>query len=304
MYRASCVLFLTACLFPTVSADDLPAALHGFHVTHPEPIFQGRPGKWDELIRERGWVMRTDTGYRMWYTGYNRNVDPYDMKLGYATSPDGLNWTRYSDGPIFDDVWVEDMMIVQHADKLLMFAEGAADQAQLLESSDGVKWTRIGRLDIRLTNGQPIAAGPFGTPTAWHENGLWYLFYERRDQGIWLATSKDMKTWTNFSDDPLITPGPDSYDSLMIAMNQIVKINGRYFALMHGTGSPTKPRDWCTYFAVSDDLKTWKKCEEGPVLPVKDNRSSGVLVESENGFRLYTMHAEVHVHEPLQHTRQ
>lgn len=290
---AGSILTLTA----IAAGDDLPQALSGFRAVRDNPVFTGRPGEWDELIRERGWVMKDGDTWRMWYTGYNKSVTPYDMKLGYATSADGLVWTRHGAGPIHDDVWVEDMMVIRHEDRLYMFAEGAGDQAQLLTSQDGLQWTRVGPLDVRRQNGDPIAAGPYGTPTVWVEDGIWYLFYERRDQGIWLATSTDAKVWKNVSDRPLIVPGPDSYDSLMIAMNQIVKVDGRYFAVMHGTGTPTKPRDWCTYFCVSEDLRTWKKCAAGPVLPVADNKSSGVLVALPAGFRLYTMHAAVHVHE-------
>ncbi|MCR9200374.1 MAG: glycosylase [Planctomycetaceae bacterium] len=298
VFRGVMMLAISAGLTCGIAlAGDLPAALSGFRSVTDKPVFTGRPGQWDELIRERGWVMKDGDTWRMWYTGYNKSVQPYDMKLGYATSADGLDWTRQTDGPIHDDVWVEDMIVIRHGDLLYMFAEGAGDQAQLLTSSDGLKWTRVGSLDVRLQNGSPISAGPYGTPTVWVEDGTWYLFYERRDQGIWLATSTDARVWTNVSDRPLIVPGPDSYDALMIAMNQIVKIGNRYYAVMHGTGTTTKPRDWCTYFCVSDDLRTWKKCAEGPVLPVADNKSSGVLVQTAAGFRLYTMHAAVHVHE-------
>jgi hypothetical protein len=41
-----------------------------------------------------------------------------------------------------------------------MFAERKHDIAQLLTSRDGIYWLRIGLLDIRLTNGQPISDGP------------------------------------------------------------------------------------------------------------------------------------------------
>ena len=245
------------------------------------------------MIRERGWIIRDGDLYRLWYTGYNPDEKPLTMKLGYATSTDGVTWKRHADNPIIDDVWVEDIMIVRHDGNYYMFAEGAGDQAQLLTSADGIQWQRVGPLDVRLTTGEKIPAGPYGTPTALFTDNTWHLFYERRDQGIWLATSTDRKVWTNVSDEPLLVPGPDDYDSLMIAMNQIVKHNGRWYAVLHGTGTATKPRDWCTYFAVSDDLRTWKKCADGPVLPVKDNRSSGVLVHDGKKFRLYTMHARV-----------
>ncbi len=71
-----------------------------------------------------------------------------------------------------------------------MFAEGKNDIAHQLSSADGRHWDELGPLDVRLRNGSPIPAGPYGTPTIWFENGTWYLFYERRDQGVWLATSQ------------------------------------------------------------------------------------------------------------------
>ena len=291
---------LLVCLAIIPSAlGQIPDALTEY--TTREGVFTAAPGRWDSLIRERGWIMRDQGQWKMWYTGYREDDSSANrMKLGYATSSDGIHWKRHSEQPIFDEVWVEDMMIVRRGRRLYMFAEGARDQAQLLVSQDGITWKRQGALDIRTTKGSPIPAGPYGTPTAWYEDGTWYLFYERRDAGIWLAVSTDMKTWTNVSDEPLIRPGPDDYDSLMIAMNQVIRLNGTYYAVLHGTGSPQKPRDWCTYFAVSEDLRTWKKCSEGPVLPVKANRSSGVLVHDGKRYRLYTMHGRVDLHLPAE----
>ncbi|MCA9049104.1 MAG: hypothetical protein KDA89_10280, partial [Planctomycetaceae bacterium] len=262
------------------------------------PLFEGQSGQWDDQIRERGWIMRDGDRWRLWYTGYNAQQSPLTMKLGHAVSADGIHWTRDSRNPIFDAGWVEDMMIVRRDGTWYMFAEGKNDQAQLLTSADGLQWTRVGALDVRLANGTPISEGPYGTPTAWYENDQWYLFYERRDAGIWLATSPDLKVWTNISDAPVIRPGPEPYDRLMIALNQIVKTDGRYFAVLHGTGSETKPRDWCTYTAASDDLIHWQKTTNGPLLPISDNRSSGQFLPDGHRFLLYTMHARIDRYEP------
>ncbi|MCP4787936.1 MAG: glycosylase [Fuerstiella sp.] len=296
VFVASTWMFI--CLTATSSAQDLPAAFRAFESAADAPVFTSSPGEWDALIRERGWILKDGEDYRLWYTGYNQDRQPVSMKLGYATSPDGITWTRHPRNPIFDDAWVEDVMIVKHKATLYMFAEGAKDQPQLLKSTDGIAWQRMGALDVRHADGTKIAAGPYGTPTAFFEDGTWYLFYERRDQGIWLATSRDMGVWTNVSDEPLIIPGPGAYDKLMIAMNQVIKYEGRYYAVLHGTGSPAKPRDWCTYMAVSDDLRAWKKCSSGPLLPVQDNKSSGQLVHDDRQFRLYTMHGRVDLHVP------
>ncbi len=171
------------------------------------PVFAGT-GKdtWDQKIRERGYILFEDGEYHMWYTGF-REAPDQEMHLGYATSPDGLTWTRYPGNPIFDSGWVEDMMVVKEGDTYYMFAEGRGDIAHMLTSTDGIRWEEKGSLDIRKKNGEPISEGPYGTPTVWRENGVWYLFYERGDLGIWLATSSDLKVWTNKQDEPVITYG-------------------------------------------------------------------------------------------------
>ena len=38
---------------------------------------------------------------------------------------------------------------------------------------------------------------------------------ERRDAGVWLARSRDLKVWTNVSDEPVLLPGPSDYDGLI-----------------------------------------------------------------------------------------
>jgi predicted GH43/DUF377 family glycosyl hydrolase len=295
--RSALVLFCCALFLSQSEADDRLLSRPVFEPVQATPIFEAAPDQWDAKIRERGWVLKDGEVWKLWYTGYDPDKQPLAMKLGYATSKDGITWTRHPQNPIISDFWVEDIMVVRDDQRYMMFAEGAGDQAQLLESTDGIQWKRLGTLDVRLTSGQPIPAGPYGTPTAWLENGVWNLFYERRDAGIWLARSTDLKTWTNVSDEPIIKPGPEPFDSLMIAMNQVVKVNGKYIAVLHGTGSPEKPRQWCTTLFESDDLIHWKKSGHNPLRPVEENKSSGVLVQNGTGWRLYTMHDRVFVHE-------
>ena len=90
-----------------------------------------------------------------------------------------------------------------------MFSEGKGDTAHMFISTDRIHWAEQGNLDIRGTNGHSISKGPYGTPAVLKENGVWYLFYERNDLGVWLATSKDLKVWTNVQDEPVLHMGPE-----------------------------------------------------------------------------------------------
>lgn len=285
------------------AAESFPKELVEFTPYSSNPVFTAAgEGHWDLKIRERGWILfdaqapADQAPWRMWYTGYDGTREGL-RQLGLATSEDGIRWKRHPANPLSGDLWVEDMMIVPLNGTLYMFAEGRGDQAQLLTSTDGLKWTRVGTLDVRRTDGTPIEPGPYGTPTAWYEDGVWYLFYERRDLGIWLAKSKDMKVWHHVQDTPVLTPGPNEYDRDLIAMNQIVKQDGRYFASFHGSKAGSKL--WSTGVAVSRDLVHWTKFSGNPLFPVAANKSSGIFVHDGTRYRLYTMHDQVQLHQAV-----
>lgn len=302
--RLTWVLFCVLTTHPVRAfADDqapkFPAELVHFAPYRGNPVFQSATGQWDARIRERGWIMRDDGIYKLWYTGYDGTQEGV-RQLGYATSVDGISWKRHPGNPLLKDVWVEDMMVVKHEGKYHMFAEGRLDRAHQLVSANGIDWTPLGKLEVRLKNGKPISDGPYGTPTVWVENGTWHLFYERNDLGVWLATSRDRQVWHNVQDEPVLTPGPAAYDRDLIALNQIIKHKGRYYAYYHGSAKAGSAKGlWSTGVATSTDLRHWEKYPGNPLQPVAENKSSGIVLPDGNKFRLYTMHPDVKLHLPV-----
>ena len=276
-------------------ADDFPDALVKWTPAAGNPVFRGDGDRtWDRKIRERGWILVEDGQYHLWYTGYNDDRSKLRL-LGHATSPDGVTWRRDPGNPVFGGSWVEDVCVVKAGGTYQIFAEGKGDIAHRLSSTDRVHWKEEGRLDLRTTDGQPLSPGPYGTPTAWFEDGTWSLFYERGDRGVWLARSSDLKVWRNVQDDPVLARGPDAYDREAVALNQVVKRDGVYYAFYHANAH--RPwKDWTTCVARSRDLVHWEKYAGNPI--VADNCSSGILVDGPRGARLYTMHPEVKVFDP------
>ncbi|MDR3634682.1 MAG: glycosylase [Isosphaeraceae bacterium] len=275
--------------------DEFPKALVHWKPIPANPVFKGAGSDaWDRKIRERGFILYEQGRYRLWYTGYNDDRSPTRF-LGLASSEDGVRWERDPRNPIFDRSWVEDVCVVRLSDGYVMFAEGKGDIAHQLTSPDGVRWTDEGPLDVRKADGAPITPGPYGTPTAWYEGGTWHLFYERGDQGVWLATSKDRKTFKNVQDEPVLAMGPAPYDQAAVALNQIIKRNGVYYAFYHAN-SQRPWKDWTTCIARSRDLVHWEKYRGNPI--IADNCSSAVLVTGPTGDRLYTMHPDVKVFLP------
>jgi hypothetical protein len=272
-------------------ASTFPRELVDWVPHEGNPLFAGTSrDTWDREIRERGFILRDGNTWRLWYTGYD-STKSETKSLGYATSPDGLVWTRHPKNPVFDGVWTEDVFVIKHGGLFHMYAEGANDLAHRLTSTDGVRWEGQGRLDVRREAGEPISAGAYGTPTVWIEGGTWYLFYEREDKGIWLATSKDLQVWTNVQDEPVIALGPEAYDRHAVALNQVVRYKGRYYGVYHANGDPEWKGPWTTCLAVSDDLVRWEKYPGNPV--IRSDDSSGMLVDDGQRLRLYTMHPAV-----------
>lgn len=258
---------------------------------HPgNPVFtaQGSPS-WEAELRERGWILYEGGSYHLWFTGSDPSTGGRG-KLGYATSKDGIAWQRWLQNPIYSEHWIEDVMVVPHEGSYYMFAEGEHDQAQLLISTDRVHWDRVGRIDIRYQHGRPLTPGPYGTPVAFHEDGLWYLFYERQDDGIWLATSPDLRVFTNVQDRPVLTIGPSLHDGMRVAMSQVVKYHGRYYAYYNGQGLFGS---WTTSIATSTDRVHWQKYADNPVLPLQSGATSALLIAAPDGLRLYAMNHRV-----------
>lgn len=280
-----------------VRAREFPKELVEWVEYEGNPVFGGTgTDTWDSKIRERGFIMREGEKYHMWYTGYNDELS--DTKfLGYATSPDGFEWKRYEGNPIFTERWVEDMFVVKREGTYYMFAEGRGDIAHMLTSEDAVHWEDEGDLDVRYTNGERLSAGPYGTPTVLTEDGVWYLFYERDDLHVWLARSTDLEVWTNVQDEPVLSPGPEDYDGKLIALDYIVKYEGRYYAYYHGIGAGPEGQEWgqwCSNVAVSTDLVNWRKYPKNPIVVA----NSPILVYDGAVWRLCCMHPEVRVYFP------
>ena len=173
------------------------------------PVFAGTGrDTWDRKIRERGYILVGDDGiYHLWYTGYAVDRPP-TMSLGHGHFARRHSLDPRSREPDLHRIVGRGRLRRSHDGAYFMFAEGKNDIAHLLTSSDGRKWTDQGSLDIRKTDGIADQPGPLRHATAWFENGTWYLFYERGDQGVWLATSKDRKVWTNVAGRPGHRHGP------------------------------------------------------------------------------------------------
>ena len=79
--------------------DDPATTTAPFQFSDPV-LDHGSPGEdWDANEMFTPSVLKTDSGYEMWYSGWRSGGD--GQHLGHATSPDGINWTKHAQNPIF-----------------------------------------------------------------------------------------------------------------------------------------------------------------------------------------------------------
>jgi hypothetical protein len=73
-----------------------------------DPVLQAGPSSWEKHDIWSATVLETESGWEMFYSGgylgsYEGGSLPMPkVRIGYATSPDGIHWTKYGGNPIFD----------------------------------------------------------------------------------------------------------------------------------------------------------------------------------------------------------
>ena len=192
----------------------------------------GSSGSWDSLYVSRPWAVRDGNIYKMWYVGTDGAIAP---RIGYATSPDGLKWTKYQNPVLsrggagdWDEYSLDGvaMVIVKEIAKkgekeeevirYRMWYTGIdssmVPRIGYAESKDGTAWTKAGMSQggISLTDiTNPVLnvgrSGEFddegaGQPCVLYDptSGIyrmWYVGYRNSSRRIGYALSADGISW-------------------------------------------------------------------------------------------------------------
>jgi predicted GH43/DUF377 family glycosyl hydrolase len=132
--------------------------------------------------------------YRMWYSG-GEQYEP--DAIGYATSADGLKWTRHEKNPVFrpepKSAWEKDRVtacqVVRQGEWHVMFYIGFADkdhaQIGLARSKDGVTgWERHPANPVVRPGKGRWDADAVYKPCAVFDGKRWLLWYNGRRGGV------------------------------------------------------------------------------------------------------------------------
>jgi predicted GH43/DUF377 family glycosyl hydrolase len=132
--------------------------------------------------------------YRMWYSG-GEQYEP--TAIGYATSPDGLHWTKYASNPVFTGdpkiPWEQQRATACHVVKtggwFYMFYIGFRDvdhaQIGVARSRDGISnWQRLPDNPIIRSGTGKWDNDACYKPYAILENNRWMLWYNGRSGSL------------------------------------------------------------------------------------------------------------------------
>ncbi len=145
------------------SSDDplLPGPIHIHHATSPDgliwskdsvnnPVLSPGPnGSWDDVFVDSHCIILVDSIYHMWYAGADGNY----VRIGHATSPDGVTWTKNAKNPVlktgisgnWDYPRVEAPNVIFDGKTFHMWYSGGEHsdgQIGYATSEDGVSWTK------------------------------------------------------------------------------------------------------------------------------------------------------------------
>jgi len=173
-----------------------------------------------------------DKRFKMWYAGRNSRCSTVnDHAIGYAYSPDGIHWTKYSGNPVLraeDSVYWYNSFVsgpsvlqVQEGYKMWftapdLFINGQPSDGKsniaVARSTDGILWLSNPAAALTAGDQSSSDAASAAEPSIHFANGLYHMFYSSlanwtvENFQVNYAFSTDGLTWVK-SEEPVLTVG-------------------------------------------------------------------------------------------------
>ncbi|MFX1355212.1 MAG: hypothetical protein ACFFGP_14755, partial [Promethearchaeota archaeon] len=176
------------------------------------PVLQaGGAGSWDEMESDGPTVIKDGATYKMWYHGCN--ADYTVCSIGYATSPDGVNWTKYAGNPVLEatqGAWDETGLswprVLKNGATYEMWyhSDGKLGYAASL---DGMAWTKYAGNPVLSEGWDGAAVGVSGLLLEGDTYKMWTTSGAGATRGIGYFESTDGIAWTQPVSNPVLVRG-------------------------------------------------------------------------------------------------
>jgi beta-lactamase class A len=252
---------------------------------HPEnPLIEpGAPGAWDDAVISEAKVIYDGQRFYMWYAGRRR--DPEGLKtpvdVGYATSPDGVHWTKSTANPVlgrgprgdYDENLISAPYVLYDGGQFHMWYSAANYAGKwsidYATSPDGIEWAKYGDNPLFAAAGTGRWDAVYVAEPCVLYNGsffqMWYNGASRVTETLLgYAVSPDGVHWTPFQEDqPVLDVGPrDAWDDFAVARAHVLYDGEQYKMWYEGHDGST----WRIGYATSPDGIRWQRPTDHPIL--------------------------------------
>jgi hypothetical protein len=228
-------------------------------------------------------VIRKGSAYHLWY-GNTRRINNRNLDyMGYATSPDGINWTLVDpaalapslDANRFDQLEASQGWVIADGDTFKMwywgfnsnFGQTGISSIGYARSTDGRNWTRVNGPGTFGSVYDPIMDGGIGalvTPCVIKDGNTYRMWYGRNTGfqfRVAYATSANGINWTNVpgtgTNGAVLDWGPaGNFDEKTVAWPAVIKTAQGFMMWYDGVDDANTSRLGC---AVSSDGINWTR---------------------------------------------
>ncbi len=203
------------------------------------PVMVPTGGGWESKSMERPCVVIDGDVYRMWYIANNGTT----AQMGYATSSDGITWSRYAGNPVWTGNIQGVCVLVESSSSYKMYYHESGDTGiRLATSSNGLTWTAQGVV-LNVGSSGTWEDNLLASPCVIRESDgtykMWYSGHDGSGYGIGLATSDDGVNWTKYSRNPVFIVSAAGWDNINVSRPSVFVYDGTYYMYYQARSSTT-----------------------------------------------------------------
>ena len=167
-------------------------------VVTPHAITQGDAGSWDSYGVHVGGIIKDGNTYKLYYCGQSTANDVTTKKIGYATSTDGLSWTKH--GLITAsgvNIYGYNTDVI-NVNGIYYLYYGNSTEVGVITSLDGINWTKSSTMIISASQsweGTKI----WSCSVIYEDNKFKMLYMTQNFNYFGYAESSDGINWTKSS---------------------------------------------------------------------------------------------------------
>lgn len=223
----------------------------------------GKAGEFDDCGVMPSWMIYHENKWWLYYIGWNvRNTIPYHNSVGLAFSKDGLNFEKFSNGPLWDRnyndphysgtscVLIDDNGVWRNW--YLSCTEWREVNGKMepryhikyAESKDGINWIRNGKVAIDYRNNEEAG---IVKASVIKEAGIYKMWYSYRNFSnyrtdknnsyrIGYAESLNGIEWKRMDDINGLDVSSSGWDSLMVEYPHVMNLNKKKIMFYNGNG--------------------------------------------------------------------